>query len=75
VALRELGPHPSDGEAIKLFDGRYGPYVKHGKVNASLPKGVEPDAVTVEQAIELLAERAEKLKSGKGRARKGGRKK
>ncbi len=75
VALRELGPHPSDGEAIKLFDGRYGPYVKHGKVNASLPKGVESDAVTVEQAIELLAERAEKLKSGKGRARKGGRKK
>ncbi len=75
VALRDLGPHPADGEVIKLFDGRYGPYVKHGKINASLPKGVEPDAVTVEQAIELLAERAEKLKSGKGRARKGGRKK
>ncbi|MEE8488306.1 MAG: topoisomerase C-terminal repeat-containing protein, partial [Gemmatimonadota bacterium] len=75
AVLREIGPHPADGEVIKLFDGRYGPYVKHGKVNASLPKGMEPDAVTVEQAIELLAERAEKLKSGKGGARKGGRKK
>jgi hypothetical protein len=66
-----------DGEVIKLFDGRYGPYVKHGKVNASLPKGMEPDQITVEQAIELLAERAEKMKSGKGKAgsRKGGRKK
>lgn len=75
AVLRELGPHPADGEVIKLFEGRYGPYVKHGKINASLPKGMEPDAVTVEQAIELLAERAEKLKSGKGGARKGGRKK
>ncbi len=75
AVLRELGPHPADGEVIKLFEGRYGPYVKHGKLNASLPKGMEPDAVTVEQAIELLAERAEKLKSGKGDARKGGRKK
>ena len=77
TALRELGPHPVDGEVIKLFGGRYGPYVKHGKVNASLPKGMEPDQITVEQAIELLAERAEKMKSGKGKAgsRKGGRKK
>ncbi len=75
TALRELGPHPDDGEDIKLFDGRYGPYVKHGKVNASLPKGVTPEQVTVEQAIELLAERVEKLKSGKGRSRKGGHKK
>lgn len=75
TALRELGSHPDDGEVIKLFDGRYGPYVKHGKVNASLPKGLAPEQVTVEQAIELLAERVEKLKSGKGRPRKGGRKK
>jgi len=75
AALRELGPHPADGEVIKLFDGRYGPYAKHGKVNASLPKGLDPDQVTVEQAIELLAERAEKMKSGKKPARKGARKK
>ncbi|TFG61656.1 MAG: DNA topoisomerase I, partial [Gemmatimonadales bacterium] len=75
AALRELGPHPADGEVIKLFDGRYGPYVKHAKVNASLPKGVDPNQITVEQAIELLAERAEKMKSDKKPARKGGRKK
>lgn len=69
--LREIGPHPDDGETIKLFDGRYGPYVKHGKVNASLPRGAAPEDVTLEQALELLAERAEKMKSGKGKRRKG----
>ncbi|MFQ5529412.1 MAG: type I DNA topoisomerase [Gemmatimonadota bacterium] len=74
TALRELGRHPDDGEPIRLFDGRYGPYVKHGKVNASLPKGVAPDKVTVEQAIELITERVAKMKSGKGRGRRGGRK-
>ncbi len=75
AALRELGPHPDDGEVIKLFDGRYGPYVKHGTVNASLPKGLTPEKLTVEQAIELLTERVKKLKSGKRDARKRGRKK
>jgi DNA topoisomerase-1 len=69
--LREIGPHPDDGETIKLFDGRYGPYVKHGKVNASIPRGAAPEEVTLEQALELLAERAEKMKSGKGKRRKG----
>jgi len=73
VALRELGPHPDDGEPIRLFEGRYGPYVKHRKVNASLPKGVTVEEVSVEQAIELIAERAAKVKSGKGP--RGGRKK
>lgn len=73
--LREIGPHPEDGEVIKLFDGRYGPYVKHGKVNASLPRGAAPEDVTLEQALELLAERAEKMKSEKGQRRKGARRK
>jgi len=73
--LRDIGPHPDDGEAIKLFDGRYGPYVKHGKVNASIPRGAAPEDVTLEQALELLAERAEKMKSGKGKPRKGARRK
>jgi DNA topoisomerase-1 len=59
---------------IKVFDGRYGPYVKHGKVNASLPKGVGPEDVSLEQALELIAARVEKIKSGKGRGRRGGRK-
>jgi DNA topoisomerase-1 len=76
--LREIGTHPDDGEPINLFDGRYGPYVKHGKINASLPRGASPADVTLEQAVELIAERAEKVasgKTGKGGRRGGGRRK
>ncbi|MFB2533245.1 type I DNA topoisomerase [Paracoccus sp. p3-h83] len=58
-ALRELGDHP-DGGAIQVLDGRYGPYVKWAKVNATLPKGVTPETVTVEQALELIAAKASK---------------
>ncbi|MGK9232700.1 type I DNA topoisomerase [Inquilinus limosus] len=68
--LREVGAHPADGEPIKVFAGRYGPYVRHGKVMASLPRGVEPEAVTVEKAVEWLAAKAAKgpAKGGRGRA-------
>ncbi|WP_420126931.1 type I DNA topoisomerase [Longimicrobium sp.] len=55
--LRTIGAHPKDGEPVNLFEGRYGPYVKHGAVNASIPKGTGPDEVTLEQAVTLLAER------------------
>ena len=58
--LRELGKHPGDGEPINVFEGRYGPYVKHGKTNATLPKDVAPDAVTLEQAVELVDAKAAK---------------
>jgi DNA topoisomerase-1 len=57
-ALRDLGPHPSDGAPVQLFDGRFGPYVKHGKINASLPKGADPDKLGMEEAVQLLAARA-----------------
>jgi DNA topoisomerase-1 len=40
--LRDLGPHPEDGEPLQILAGRFGPYVKHGKLNASLPKGGRP---------------------------------
>jgi DNA topoisomerase-1 len=66
--LRTLGAHPADGEPVTLWEGRYGPYVKHGDVNASLPKGVSPDAFTLEQAVPLLAERALTAKPKRGRA-------
>ncbi|MBV9109738.1 MAG: DNA topoisomerase I, partial [Gemmatimonadetes bacterium] len=66
--LRTLGAHPADGEPVTLWEGRYGPYVKHGDVNASLPKGVSPDAFTLEQSVPLLAERAAMGKPKKGRA-------
>jgi DNA topoisomerase I len=70
---RLVGAHPSDGEAVTLHDGKYGPYVKHGKVNASLPEGVAPDAVTLTQALELLAARSEASGGAPKRAARGGR--
>lgn len=58
--LAVLGTHPEDGEPGKILDGPYGPYVNHGKVNASLPEGVSPETMTLEQALPLLAEKAPK---------------
>ncbi len=66
--LRELGSHPEDGEPVTLHDGPYGLYVKHGKVNASLPKDLSPEAVTLEMALELLAEKEGSSAKGKGRS-------
>ncbi|MFN3276648.1 MAG: type I DNA topoisomerase [Paracoccus sp. (in: a-proteobacteria)] len=57
--LRELGDHP-DGGAIQVMSGRYGPYVKWGKVNATLPRDVAPEDLSVEQALELIAAKAAK---------------
>ncbi len=58
--LRELGPHPDDGAPVNVMDGRYGPYVKWGKINATLPKDTSPDDITLERALELIAEKAAK---------------
>lgn len=58
--LRELGPHPDDGEPVNVMEGRYGPYIKWGKVNATLTKETEPGSVTMEQALALVAEKAAK---------------
>ncbi len=57
--LRELGDHP-DGGPVSLLEGKYGPYVKWEKINATIPKETAPEAVTMEQAVELLAERVAK---------------
>jgi DNA topoisomerase-1 len=54
--LKSLGPHPSDGQPVNLFNGRYGPYVSHGGVNATL-RDISPEEVTLDQAIALLAAR------------------
>jgi DNA topoisomerase-1 len=60
AALAELGAHPADGQPVRVLSGRYGPYIKHGATNANVPRGTEPAAVTLEQALLLLAERAAK---------------
>ena len=69
--IKELGEHPSEGGPVNVMDGRYGPYVKHGKINATLPKDVTPEDVTMDFAVGLIAEKA--AKGGKKRA--AGRKK
>ncbi len=60
--LRELGEHPDDGGAVNIMDGRYGAYVKWEKVNATIPKEVEVADVTMEQAVQWIAEKAAKKK-------------
>ncbi len=60
TALRSLGPHPDDGQDINIYSGRYGPYAKWNKLNASLPKGAEVDSITQEEVVMLLARQAEK---------------
>jgi DNA topoisomerase I len=58
--LREIGTHPDDGAPVQVMSGRYGPYVKWGKVNATLPKDAAPEAVSLDTAVALLAEKVAK---------------
>ena len=57
AALRTIGSHPDDGKPITIHSGKYGVYVKHGAVNATVPKETKQEDVTLEQAVELLAAR------------------
>ena len=66
-ALKELGPHPDDGKDVRVLNGRYGPYVKCGRINATLPKDMEPTEVTMELAVELLANKKKAPKKAKRR--------
>jgi len=68
--LRTLGEHPDDKASVEICSGRYGPYARHGKVNATLPKDVSPDTITLEQALELIAAKAAKGGTGKAKAMK-----
>src|SRR5512140_2668757 len=61
-ALKVLGKHPDDNQPVALYSGRYGPYVKHGKVNATLPDEKMVNTVTLEEAVELLAAKAGRKK-------------
>ena len=69
AALRDLGAHPAGGGSIQVMSGRYGPYVKFGKINATLPKGVTPEAVTLDEAVALIAAKDKKAASPKKAAR------
>ena len=69
--LRELGPHPETGLVLNILKGRYGPYVTDGELNATIGKDQDPEEVTMEQAVTLLAEAALRPKKpGRGSRRK-----
>jgi len=74
-ALKDLGPHPDGGGNIQVMKGKYGPYVKFGKVNATLPKDKDPEQLTVAEALALIAEREAKNPSKKPPAKKAAAKK
>lgn len=63
AALRELGTHPDDEETINIYDGPYGPYIKHGKTNVSIPEGQTVENITLAEALNLLSAKASTTKS------------
>ncbi len=66
--LKSLGKHPDDGEAIEVLDGKYGAYVKHGKVNVSLTKEQTVEGLTVDEALSMLASKSGKSTSKRTKA-------
>jgi len=64
---RPLGEHPDKGGPVVVKSGRYGPYVSHDGINATLPKDKAPETITLEEALPLLASRAEQIANGSGR--------
>jgi DNA topoisomerase I len=64
--LRELGPHPKDRKPVVLYQGRFGPYLKHGQQTASLRKGHDPDELTLEEAVTVLEAKAAKGGGSRG---------
>jgi DNA topoisomerase-3 len=67
---REIGAHPGDGKPIQVKSGRYGPYVQHGKDMASLPKERNPEDITLDEAVTLLAAKATRPAASKGKTAK-----
>ena len=68
--LKNLGNHPNDEGVVNVFEGRYGPYVNHGKTNATIPSNIEPLEITLEIALELLKDKINKSKDDKKKATK-----
>ncbi|MDJ0796667.1 MAG: type I DNA topoisomerase [Calothrix sp. MO_167.B12] len=70
AALRELGAHPEDNEPVNIYDGPYGPYIKHGKINVSIPEGQSVEDINLTTAVDLLASKAATTKSTKSTRKK-----
>ncbi len=68
VPLKELGPHPDSKVLVQVLNGKYGPYIKCGEVNVSLPEGVKPEDVTMQSAMELIAKKGKPEKTSRRRA-------
>ncbi len=66
ASVRQLGVHPKDGEGVLVRKGRFGPYAQHGNVVATLPRGVDMDTLTLEEAVALLVEKGKALKPRAG---------
>ena len=75
AALKQLGDHPDLGGPIVVKDGRYGPYVNHGKINATLPNDKDPQSVTLEEALALIAAKAGKAKKAPAKKKAAAKKK
>lgn len=70
TVLRVLGDHPDDKASVEICAGRYGPYARHGQINATLPKDISPDEITLAEALELIAAKAAKGGGAKKTTRK-----
>lgn len=75
LPLKELGKHPESGAELSVMSGRYGPYVTDGDINATIPKGTDPEEVDLQMAVEMLAEKAAKGGGKRRRKSKKGAKK
>jgi DNA topoisomerase I len=71
ASVRTIGPHPASKDLISVRKGRFGPYVQHGKTVANLPRGVAMEAISLDDAVKLLAERGKALKPRGAAGRKG----
>ena len=65
--IKELGEHPEDGKAVRVLDGKFGPYVKYEKINATIPKDEAPESLTLERGLELIVARQKRGGTSGGR--------
>lgn len=68
--LKVIGKHPTNDKEIKVLDGRFGPYVTDGEINASLRKDMTPETITMDDAVNLLEARAARIAAGGGKKKK-----